>query len=55
MLESGAPEPTVMSITGHIRREMLDHYSHTRMKAKKEVVCAIEPRHFSAVRPLKMG
>lgn len=55
MLESGAPEQTVMSITGHIRREMLNHYSHTRMTAKKSVVCAIEPRDFSSSKTLKLG
>lgn len=46
MLETGAPEKTVMSITGHISQAMLDHYSHIRMDAKMSVVKAVEPRSF---------
>lgn len=46
MLESGAPEKTVMAVAGHISKQMLDHYSHIRMEAKMAVVNAIEPRHF---------
>ena len=27
-----------MSIAGHVSREMLEHYSHIRMQAKREAV-----------------
>lgn len=31
-----------MAIAGHVSREMLEHYSHIRMKAKREAVTAID-------------
>lgn len=46
MLETGAPENTVMSIAGHVSKQMLDHYSHTRIDAKMAVVRAVEPGSF---------
>jgi hypothetical protein len=30
-----ASEQTVMAIAGHVRREMLQHYSHVRQEAKR--------------------
>jgi len=36
-------EQTMMAQVGHIRREMLDHYSHTRIAAKKAAVSLLEP------------
>lgn len=44
LLENGTPEHTVMAIAGHVRREMLEHYSHTRLAAKKAALSAIAPR-----------
>jgi integrase len=38
MAEAGAPDATVMAIAGHMSRRMLEHYSHVRMKAKREAV-----------------
>ena len=38
MAEAGAPDATLMAISGHMSRRMLEHYSHVRMKAKREVV-----------------
>jgi len=35
---SQASEQTVMSIAGHVSREMLEHYSHIRMEAKRRAV-----------------
>jgi integrase len=32
----------LMSISGHVSREMLEHYSHVRMAAKREAVAALE-------------
>ena len=34
-LEAGEPDHVVESITGHLSRRMLEHYSHIRLKAKK--------------------
>jgi hypothetical protein len=31
----GEPDHVVESITGHLSRRMLEHYSHNRLKAKK--------------------
>jgi len=41
-LEAGTPEYTLMAIVGHITREMLEHYSHIRIKAKQEAVERIQ-------------
>lgn len=35
LLEAGEPDHVVESITGHLSRRMLEHYSHIRMNAKK--------------------
>ena len=38
LAEAGAPDATLMAIAGHMTRRMLEHYSHVRMKAKREAV-----------------
>jgi len=40
--EKGVPEQTLMAIAGHVSLEMLEHYSHIRMQAKREAVAALE-------------
>jgi len=35
---SEASEQTIMSIAGHVSREMLEHYSHIRQEAKRRAV-----------------
>ncbi|MGH8636009.1 MAG: hypothetical protein ACREUZ_02630 [Burkholderiales bacterium] len=35
LLEAGEPDHAVESITGHLSRRMLEHYSHIRLNAKK--------------------
>ena len=40
--ESGLSDQTIMSIAGHVSREMLDHYSHIRLKAKRRALKAVE-------------
>ncbi len=35
LLEAGEPDHVVESITGHLSRRMLEHYSHIRINAKK--------------------
>jgi hypothetical protein len=31
-----------MAIAGHVSKEMLEHYSHIRMQAKRQAVAAID-------------
>jgi hypothetical protein len=38
LLESGAPEATVLSIAGHVSRKMMEHYSHIRMEARRKAL-----------------
>ena len=39
---SEASEQTIMSIAGHVSREMLTHYSHIRTEAKRKAVAALD-------------
>lgn len=41
LAESGAGDQTIMDMAGHVSRDMLKHYSHIRMKAKREAVAAL--------------
>ncbi len=43
LAESGAPDHVIMSIAGHVSKEMLEHYSHIRMEAKRAAVAALDP------------
>ena len=38
LAEAGAPDATLMVIAGHLSREMIEHYSHVQMQAKREAV-----------------
>jgi integrase len=38
LAESGASDQTIMSIAGHVSREMLERYSHIRLEAKRRAV-----------------
>lgn len=38
MAEAGVPDAAMQSIAGHLSKKMLDHYSHTRMAAKRQAV-----------------
>jgi len=38
MAESGAGDETIMSIAGHVDRQMLRHYSHIRTEAKRDAL-----------------
>jgi integrase len=40
--EAGEPDATLMAIAGHMTREMLEHYSHVRMAAKRGAVAKLE-------------
>jgi hypothetical protein len=39
--ESNASEQTIMSIAGHVSRQMLEHYSHVRLDAKRSALEAL--------------
>jgi len=41
LAESQASEQTIMAIAGHLSREMLEHYSHIRMAAKRTALESI--------------
>ena len=36
LAESGAGDQTIMDIAGHVSKNMLKHYSHIRMEAKRD-------------------
>jgi integrase len=44
LAEAGVPDQTLMSIAGHVSRQMLEHYSHIRMEAKRDAVASLEGR-----------
>jgi integrase len=44
LAESQASDQTIMSIAGHVSREMLEHYSHIRMAAKRAALDSIATR-----------
>jgi len=48
LAEAGAPDATLMALAGHMSREMLEHYSHVRMDAKRK---AIESLSTGLVKP----
>ncbi|HET9265091.1 MAG TPA: tyrosine-type recombinase/integrase [Vicinamibacterales bacterium] len=37
LLEAGEPDHVVESITGHLSRRMLEHFSHIRLNGKKRL------------------
>jgi integrase len=41
LAESGAGDQTIMDIAGHVSKQMLKHYSHIRMQAKRSALEAI--------------
>jgi|KBSMisStaDraftv2_1062788.scaffolds.fasta_scaffold1203413_1 integrase len=41
LAESQASEQTLMAISGHVSRKMIEHYSHIRMEAKRSALDAI--------------
>jgi integrase len=47
--EGGAGDETIMDIAGHVSRQMLRHYSHIRMQAKREALEAVWRREQQAM------
>lgn len=39
--EGGASDATMMAVSGHLSKRMLEHYSHVRMAAKRTAVDAL--------------
>ena len=48
LLEAGEPDHVVESITGHLSRRMLEHYSHIRLNAKKAALDRLDASTKSA-------
>ncbi len=44
LAESQASERTIMSVAGHVSRQMMEHYSHIRLDAKRQAVEALSQR-----------
>lgn len=44
LAESGAGDETIRDIAGHVSKQMLKHYSHIRMQAKRRALEAIVPK-----------
>jgi integrase len=44
LAESQASEQTIMSVAGHVSRQMLEWYSHIRMDAKRDAVNALSQK-----------
>jgi integrase len=42
LAEIGLSDQTIMSIAGHVSKEMLNHYSHIRMAAKRKGLDSME-------------
>ena len=42
MAEAGASDATIMAVAGHVDRAMMEHYSHVRMAAKRDVLQRLE-------------
>jgi len=42
MAEAGAPDATIMAVAGLLDRAMMEHYSHVRMAAKRDVLGKLE-------------
>jgi integrase len=49
LLEAGEPDHVVESITGHLSRRMLEHYSHIRLNAKKQALDRLDRSGKAAV------
>jgi hypothetical protein len=48
LAESGAGDQSIMDIAGHVSKQMLKHYSHIRMEAKRRALESIVPKKDTA-------
>jgi integrase len=51
LAESGAGDETIRDIAGHVSRQMLKHYSHIRMEAKRTALESIVAKKADSVHP----
>jgi len=51
LAEAGVPDHVMESISGHLSRRMLEHYSHVRLQAKREALDALGVRQNSGKSP----
>ncbi|MGB6941524.1 MAG: hypothetical protein WBE37_03860 [Bryobacteraceae bacterium] len=42
MAEAGASDATITAVAGYLDRAMMEHYSHVRMAAKRDVLQKLE-------------
>jgi integrase len=42
LCENGLSDMTIMGIAGHVSRDMLQHYSHIRLEAKRKALVSLE-------------
>jgi integrase len=42
LAEAGASDATLMAVAGHMSRRMMEHYSHVRKVAKREMLAKLE-------------
>jgi len=45
LAEKGCSDQTIMSIAGHVSQEMLNHYSHIRIIAKRQALESLESQN----------
>jgi integrase len=48
LAESGAGDQTIMDIAGHVSKQMLKHYSHIRMEAKRNALETVVQKRIQA-------
>ena len=53
--EAGLSDMTIMGIAGQVSREMLAHYSHIRLQAKRQAVEALEMPLSTLAKPVAQG
>ena len=49
LAESGAGDQTIMDIAGHVSKQMLKHYSHIRMEAKRRALESIVQKQIGPI------
>lgn len=42
LCEMGLSDMTIMGIAGHVSRDMLEHYSHIRLEAKRKALDGLD-------------
>jgi integrase len=42
LAERGTGEQTIMGISGHVNRKMVEHYSHPRLEAKRQAILSLD-------------